>query len=141
MAVSFSDLEDAFYFVSMDQPGTHYAYLNKETGETFYQSEMRDFDELPEDIDDDQYISIPHKNDLELGKGLVIEFISQYLPDELSRVHSIFSRKGAYSRYKELLERKGFLDEWYKYEKERQDEALREWCKENDIEIEDRRVP
>jgi len=139
MAISFSDIEDAFYFVSMDQPEMHHAYLCKETGEIFYSSEMSDFDELPEDIDDDpdKYISIPHKNELELGKHLVIDFTSQYLPEELGRVHSIFNHKGAYSRYKELLEEKGFLDQWHEYEKERQDEALREWCEENDIETED----
>ena len=137
MAVSFSDIEDALYFVSMDQQEMHHAYLCKETGELFYTSEMGDSDELPEDIDEpDKYISIPHKNELELGRSLVFEFISQYLPEELDRVHSSFKSKGAYSRYKDLLERKGLLEEWYKYEKERQDEALREWCKENDIKIE-----
>ena len=136
MAVSFSDIEDAFLFVSSEQMCIHNAYLCRETGEIFYESEMSDLDELPEDIDDDKYISIPHKNELELGKALVIEFTSQYMPEELDRVHSIFHRKGAYSRYKELLEEKGVLEEWYEFEKKRQDEAIREWCRENDIEIE-----
>jgi len=53
----------------------------------------------------------------------------------LNRVYSIFHRKGAYSRYKDLLERKGLLDEWYEYENERQKAALKEWCRENNIEI------
>jgi hypothetical protein len=80
------------------------------TGEIFYISELfGSEDELPEDIEDpDKYISIPHKNDLGLGKALVIEFTSQYLPGEIDRVYSIFSRKGAYSRYKELLEKKAY---------------------------------
>ena len=38
------------------------------------------------------------------------------------------------SSYK-LLGRKGFLDEWYKYENERQMVRLKEWCRENNIEI------
>jgi len=33
------------------------------------------------------------------------------------------------------LEEKGFLDEWYKYEDERQKVALKKWCRENNIEI------
>ena len=137
MAISFDDIENAFFFVSMDQQFMHNAYLCKETGQIFYTSEMGDSDELPEDIDDpDKYITIPHKNDLDLGKALVIEFTSQYLPEELDRVYSIFCRKGAYSRYKDLLERKGFLDKWYKFEDERQKVALKEWCRENSIEIE-----
>ena len=45
--------------------------------------------------------------------------------------------KTACSRYKELLENTGYLDEWYENEKERQYNVLGEWCEENDIEIED----
>jgi len=136
MAISFSDIEDAFFFVSMDQMFMHNAYLCKETGQIFNASEMGDSDELPEDIDDpEKYISIPHKNELDLGKALVIEFTSEYLPEELDRVYSIFRSKGAYSRYKDLLERNGALDDWYKFENERQKVALKEWCRENNIEI------
>lgn len=99
---------------------------------------MGDSDELPEDIDDqDKYIAIPHKNELDLGKVLVIEFTSKFLSEELDEVYSIFRHKGAYSRYKELLERKGVLEDWYKFENERQELALKKWCRENDIEIED----
>jgi hypothetical protein len=110
------------------------------TGEIFYISELfGSEDELPEDIEDpDKYISIPHKNDLGLGKALVIEFTSQYLPGEIDRVYSIFSRKGAYSRYKELLEKKGLLDKWYKFEDERQKAALNKWCRENEIRYTDK---
>ena len=136
MTVSFSDIENAFFYVSMDQMFMHNAYLCKETGKIFYTSEMGDSDELPDDIDDqDKYISIPHKNELDLGKPLVIEFISKYLPEELDRVYSIFRRKGAYSRYKDFLEQKGVLEDWYEFENKCQTVALKEWCKENNIEI------
>jgi len=40
--MKYSDIEDAFLFVSMSPPEEHYAYLNKETGETFYVSTMGD---------------------------------------------------------------------------------------------------
>ena len=136
MAISFSDIEDAFFFVSMDQQYMHNAYLCKETGEMFYTSEAGDSDELPEDIDDpEKYIAIPHKNELDLGKTLVIEFTSTYLPEELKKIYSIFRHRGAYSRYKDLLESKGALEDWYKFENERQKVALKEWCQENNIEI------
>ena len=98
---------------------------------------MGDSDELPEDIDDpDKYIDIPHKTDLDLGKALVMEFTSKYLPDELDNVYSIFRRKGAYSRFKDFLDRKGVLEDWYQYENERQKGALREWCRRNNLDIE-----
>lgn len=138
MAISFDDIENAFLFVSMDQKYMHYAYLCKETGQFYYVSEMADSDELPEDIENpDKYITIPHKNDLELGKTLVIEFTSKYLPEQLDRVYSIFRRKGAYSRFKDLLESKGVLKDWYDFENERQTAALKEWCEENNIGIKD----
>lgn len=137
MKTSFSDLENAFFFVSMDQKYMYNAYLCKDSGQIFYASELGDSDELPEDIDDpDKYIAIPHQNDLELGKVLVFEFTSKHLPEELDRVESIFRSSGAYSRYKDLLDKNGLIDEWHNFEDERQKVALKEWCMENNIEIE-----
>jgi hypothetical protein len=139
MTVSLSKLEDALIFVSSDYEGTNHAYLNRETGEIFYDSENADSYELPEDIDDpDKYISIPHRNELDLGRDLAIRFASRYLPDQADRVDGLFHRQGAYSRFKDLVERKGFLEKWYKFEKETQDQALREWCEENDIELKEK---
>jgi hypothetical protein len=137
MAISFDDIENAFHFVSSDQKFMNTAILCRDTGEIFYVSALLGSDdELPEDIEDhDKYVSIPHKNDLGLGRNLVIKFTTQYLPEEIDRVYSIFSRKGAYSRYKELLEKKNCLDKWYKFEDERQKAALKEWCKDNEIRI------
>lgn len=135
--MKYSDIEDAFLFVSMAPPFEHYAYLNKETGETYYVSELGDSDELPDDLEDnDKYITIPHKNDLNLGRDLVFDFISAVLPAELRRVREIFSGKGAYARFKDWLESKGQLEVWYEFEKQTVEKALRSWCKENDIALE-----
>lgn len=136
MAIEFSDIELAFDFVSSDQMFMHSAYLCLKTGEIFYTSEMGDSDELPEDIyESDQYVEIPHKNEFDLGKPLVIDFTSRHLPDEIEEVYSIFRKKGAYSKFKNLLERKDLLDQWYSFEEKSRNEALREWCQENNIEI------
>lgn len=135
--MNFDDIEDAFLFVSMAPQFTHSAILCKDTGKIYYVSEFGDSDELPEDLDDDTCIEIPHKNELGLGKRLVRDFVSQNLPDDLGEVNQIFRRKGAYARYKELLERRGLLDDWHSYENKRTESALREWCAENNIEIED----
>jgi hypothetical protein len=138
MAVSFDDIENAFLFVSMDQKFMHNAYLCKETGQIFYTSEMGDSDELPDDIEDlKKYIAIPHQNELELGKALVFEYVSKHLPSEFDRVESIFRKRGAYSRFKDLLDKKGYLDKWHKFEDERRRNALKQWCLENNIELEE----
>ncbi len=135
--MKYSDIEDAFMFVSMSPPDENYAYLNKETGEAYYVSSLGDSDELPDDLEENEkYISIPHKNDLNLGRNLVFDFISANLPNEFERVRGIFSRKGAYTRFKDLLESKGQLEAWYEFERKATEEALRGWCKENNITLE-----
>ena len=138
MPIKFSDIEDAFFFVSMGEMYMNSAILCIKTGQIFYISDFGDSDELPEDIDDDtdKYIDIPHKNELDLGKPLVLEFLIMYLPDSVEKVNSFFRKKGAYSKFKDLIDAKGLLDKWYAFEEEEQNKALREWCKDNDINFE-----
>ena len=133
--IKFRDIEDAFDFVSSDQPFMNSAIIHKTNGDVFYQSEMSDMDEFPDDADDGDYISIPHKNDLELGRQLVFDFVSNHLPQKSDEVHAIFRSKGAYSRYKFLLDSMGLLDEWYQFEDEQTKSALRQWCEENDLRV------
>jgi len=135
MKVKFGDLEDAFLFVSMTPPFTHSAVLCRDTGKFYYKSELGDVDEMPEDVDDEKYLEVPHKNDLDLGKALVLGFASEHLPDEVHEVDRIFSRKGAYARFKQLLENRGLLQEWYDYENQRTKTALKEWCANEGIEV------
>lgn len=128
---TYSEIEDAFLFVSASPSFEHSAYLNKETGEIYHASEVGgDLDELPDDLEEsDKYVSIPHKNDLDLGRELVFAFVSARLPDEYGKVRGFFSGRGAYARYKDLLEAKVQLEAWYEFEKRSTEEALREWCK------------
>ncbi|MGD1972614.1 MAG: UPF0158 family protein [Desulfobacterales bacterium] len=136
MALLFDDMENAFLFDSMDQKFMHNAYLCKDSGQFFYTSELGDSDELPEDIDDtEKYISTPHKHDLELGRALVFDFTSEYIPEELDRIYAYFRSRGAYSRFKDFLNVKGLFDKWYTFEGERIRAALEVWCQENGIEI------
>ena len=136
MPIKFSDIEDAFFFISMGEMYMNSAILCIKTGRIFYTSDLGDSDELPEDIDNDpdKYIDIPHKNELNLGKVLVINFTSIHMPDNMEKVQSIFRKKGAYSRFKDLLETKGLLEKWYDFEEDQQKNALIEWCRENNIE-------
>jgi hypothetical protein len=106
MAVSFSDLQLAFEFVSSGGMGENEAYLDRRSGKIYWHSEVGDNDEeLPDDIDEEKYISIPDKRELDLGKPLVLDFAREFLPDDYDEVRHIFSRKGAYRQYKELLVR------------------------------------
>jgi len=136
MKISFDDIENAYLFISMSDMSDNSAILNRETGEIYYISELGDSDELPDDVDDpDKYIDIPDKYALDLGKRLVFQFVEGNIPEELARVEKYFRQRGAYSKYKSLLEQKGLLDQWHKFEDDKRKEALIEWCKDNGIEI------
>ena len=135
--ISFSDLEDAFLFVSSESPLTHSAVINKNTGKTYYQSDLSDFNDFPEDVESEEYLDIPHKQDLDLGTNLVFDFVSKFIPDKYDDVNRIFNNKGAYRRFKALLESLGKLEKWYDFENERTKLALLEWCKENNLIISD----
>ena len=133
--VKFSELLDAFKYVSAGSPFEHSAYLNLDTGQFHWHSDFGDNEEeLPDDIDDEnRYIDIPHKNDLDLGARLVFKFVADYLPEDLEAVRNIFRRRGAYSRYKDLLARRRMLDQWYAFENEETAKALGEWSRLNGI--------
>ena len=138
MKVDFREISDALDFVSFGSMYEHQAFLDKETGKIYYHSEYGDdIEELPEDLDSDRYIGIPHKNELDLGKNLVLAFAYRYLPEEVEIIQKIFRRKGAYSNFKGLLEDKGMLEKWYEFEAKEQEKALRAWCESQSIQIDD----
>ena len=128
---TFSDVADAFEFASSGQPHENEAYLALETGEVHFVSEMAGIDDRPEP--DGDYVALPHKNDLDLGRALVFSFIEQELPAEWDTVHDYFRRRGAYGRLKHLLQSRGLLERWFAFETSATEQALRVWCQENDI--------
>jgi len=123
-------------FVSMGQPYEHMAYLSKKSGKIYYHSEYVDTpEELPDDIDDPVYVKIPHQKELGLGKNLALEFSYKFIAQKAEYVESIFREKGAYSKFKYLLEKLGMLEKWYAFEEAAQRTALLEWCEENGIRL------
>ncbi len=45
----------------------------------------------------------------------------------------MFRRKGAYGRFKPLLQDRGPLERWYAFEAAATERALKDWCELNDI--------
>ena len=98
MAVTFSDLQLAFEFVSSGGMGENEAYLDRQSGKIYWHSEFGDNDEeLPDDIDHKKYISIPDKRELDLGKPLVLDFAREFLPDDYDEVRQIFQPKRCFT--------------------------------------------
>lgn len=142
MPTSFFDISSAFEFVASAGPDGNEAILCRRTGQIYWRSDLAgidDFaDELPdEDADGENYIAIPDKRNLGLGKPLALEFAREFLPDDFDEVRYLFSKRGAYPHFKALLTRRHALDRWYEFEAKATDRALREWCKDNSIEVSD----
>jgi hypothetical protein len=109
------------------------AHVCRDTGAACWTSafDPRD-DEVPDDLEiSARYLAIPHGNDLDLERPLALRFVAQELPDQTERVAECFRHKGPYARFKNLLEAKGLLQQWYKFEANATDKALREWCAES----------
>lgn len=139
--IPFEAIRDAFELANAGGPSEITVYACRETGKTYIENEFGDEIEeepLPDDIgDSEKYIALPDKRDLDLGKRRVMRFAGEHLPDDLDKVNEIFHRRGAYARFKDLLEHRNGLKHWYEYEEQATIEALREWCADNNLLLEE----
>jgi hypothetical protein len=78
-------------------------------------------------------LAIPHKTELGLGRDLVLWFVEEIIPDQLDDVADFFQKRGAYARFKALLAEEGLLQQWYQFEQEAAEQALKNWCEENGV--------
>jgi hypothetical protein len=138
MPTDFKDILFTFEFVSGD--GSNEALLCRRTGKIYWRSPLSGLDEiedeLPDGIEDDEnYIVIPHKRELGLGKPLVLDFAREYLPKDFDDVRTMFSKRSAYQKFRTLLIKRKVLNRWYDFESKATEQALREWCELNSIDV------
>jgi hypothetical protein len=128
--IPFSELEDAFEWVSISPDMGNAAYISKTTGQIFRISEFGDsIDETPADAGNETlYWSVPHQRDLDLGRELVFRFVRARVPEQEYAVRGIFKKRGAYSRFKDVLLRCDRMDEWHEYRQREMELALRDWA-------------
>jgi len=133
-----NDLELALEWVSSDSFDNE-AYASLKTGKIYWVADeegLTEEENVPDDLDDiDKYVPIPDKRDLDLGTALVYDFTRRYLPQHYDRVRGIFRRRGAYGRFKDLLESEDKLEDWYAYSYAEEKKALDNWCKEVGFEL------
>jgi len=131
--INFQNLLEAFEWVSAGETTgvDSAAYVSRATGSIHWSGEGID-EELPEDIEDEsQYVAVPSKRELELGRSLALSFVAENLPDAYERIRSYFGKKGAYAHFKAELDHAGQLEAWYEYEQRVIQETLLEWSKEH----------
>jgi hypothetical protein len=140
LSLDFSEIRNAFEFVSSGSRDENNAYICKKTGVIYWTSKTLDLEEeVPKDLETSlDYVEVPHKNELKLGQSLALTFIDQTLPDEYNFVASLFRKRGAYRRFKDMLQYQGLLEKWYAFEEQASDDALLAWCEENEIKLIDK---
>jgi len=131
----YSEVESAVEFMSDELGGANLAVYDRMTDKFLYRSDYSDIDEIPEDTDDERYVEVPNKRDLDLGRDLVFRFVEQAMPEDKDLVYGFFRHPGAYSNFKNLLNRRNQLEQWFDFENAAMREAIEQWCKENGIEL------
>ena len=135
--ISFDDLEQALLWVSSPPEFDAAAFVSRTTGKIYSRgSDGPIQDDYPSNIEDgSEYIAIPHKNELDLGRNLVLRFIDEHAQHLSAEVRDAFRRKGAYSRFKALLLRHRLLENWQRYENEATAHALERWAEEQGFRV------
>lgn len=137
---SIADIVDGYEFADFDgNIGQHRAYVHRELGTVHCVAEGLDLeDDGPMDLDSALYLELPDRHALDLGARLAVDFAHEHLaPEDAHRVADFFHRRGAYTRFKELLARRNQLQRWYDHERQAKEQRLRQWCADNGIALRD----
>lgn len=137
LEVTWQDLLDAFTFVNSAPKGENLARLSLVSGRIELQSVWTELwaEEAGGKESGTATLDIPHKTDLGLGRDLVLWFVEEVMPEHQEDVEDIFRKRGAYGKFRLLLEEEGLLQQWYLFEGEAERQGLRNWCEENGISI------
>ena len=119
---------DAEAFVRTDADGIVYVPSSMIADEEQRQAACDEMDE------EGSWISFPDASELRLGKDVALRYAERFLSEnDYERVVDIFYRRGAFRRFKDLLDERGKLEEWYAFEEISELAALKEWLTEKDI--------
>ncbi len=61
--------------------------------------------------------------------------LDEEVPDDYNTVDSFFRKRGAYRRFKELLQAQALSEKWLRFEAEACEQALVDWCQEQYIKL------
>jgi len=134
------------------------SYLNLKTGEVILiADEEIHAAEIDEDISDqaewykeaianakeflenqDQYLELPSKYDIDEYRIMEDFVYSIPIEEQKEEMLHLIQGKGAFSRFRQGLERFLLKDKWYKYRDSEIEKLAEEWCQENDIQYEDK---
>ncbi len=134
--ITMEDLLEVYRTYNDQDLGIPFAMLNLETGEVHFQYEDAGVTEIPEGAEDSEdWVPMPDRYSLDLGKVQALDFTLAHMPEELERVKEMFRGRGGYRLFKDLLRRRGLLQKWRAFEDACLREALRAWGRRNGIRV------
>jgi len=140
-SIKFSEVLEAYELSDFGAPSDVRTFIDLETGAVRVRSEtcdLPDYEDSADWEDSDSVIELPTKHDLDLGQRLVFAFADAELSgDDADKVRFFFRKKGAYRRFKDLLESRSMLERWYEFEEEATKRTLRMWCEDKGIALTD----
>lgn len=127
--VRFSELLQAWEFAASGASDGVQAFVSLERGTLHLVADGLDVWEAPpDDLETGPYLALPDRAELDLGRQLALDFTEAQLPGQLSRVQGFFRARGAYGRFKRLLDDCGQLEAWHAHEQAAKEARLRAWC-------------
>lgn len=137
VSADIGELIEAIEWVSAGADLGNAAYVRRDDGRVFWIGDgIEQVDDVPDDSEDGaRYLALPDKRDLGLGKPLALRFAEEHLPSGLAEVRDIFGRRGAYQRFKNLLERQNRLEDWYRFEASAIKDAAAAWAQAHGLEV------
>ena len=153
ISVKLDDIIEGLEFQSDESS----SFLDKKTGEvvlmTDYAMRAAEDEEPLEELDDwerdlvtiareiiaesGRYIPLPTKYDIDeysIMENFCVSLDKQEIGDIL---YDLISGSGAFRRFKDAIYKYGVEDQWYKYRDNALKEIAIEWCRENNIEVEE----
>ena len=136
MKVKLSDIIDAIEM--MDQYSE--CFLDKETGEIEWVSDMAMMQEEQEEIydrlDEHGFYRLPTSFDIR-DYDIMENFVNTLSGSTYDRLASAIQGKGAFRRFKDTVNHLGIDQEWYDFQADAYKQKAARWCEENGIEYEE----
>lgn len=134
--MAFDAIDDAFHYVSNAPFGERSAVVRRSSGQVYLASHKAGFDERPAGSETDpDYLAIPHRQEIDPGMPLFLDFVSRHCPAERARFEALFARPGGFRNAKEQLRRLGLSESWLLFEEEQIASLLRAWCTAQGLEL------
>ncbi len=142
--ISFDDVYNAYEEAEFGQEYGARAYINAgEERVLFIPSEatasFEEIDNAERELESGGWVEFPDKYELHLGTELVSRFAAEHLSNEDYRqVQRFFSHRGAYGNWKDFLEDRNLLNQWYEFSENAKIEVLKNWLTEMEIPFEEK---